>query len=118
MSLFELGDFRLHSGEQSAWKIECDALTDADLKALASRAASRIDFGDVLGVPRGGLRFAAALRPYVKHGHHPMLIVDDVLTTGRSVQELRQKHPGAIGLVIFSRGICPPDVRAIFQTYF
>lgn len=115
-ALFQQGEFNLHSGAKSGWKIECDALTDADLEALAARVAQRMDFGDVVGVPRGGLRFANALKCYVTSG--PMLIVDDVLTTGRSMQEMRQAHPDANGLVIFSRGICPPWVRPIFQTYF
>jgi len=35
MNLFQFGDFSLHSGSKSKWKIECDALTDEDVEALA-----------------------------------------------------------------------------------
>lgn len=56
MSLFKLGDFELHSGQRSNWKIDCDALTPADWRALAKMIVDRLaPFGAVEGVPRGGL---------------------------------------------------------------
>lgn len=35
MNLFKNGNFTLHSGAQSNYKIDCDALTDKDLETLA-----------------------------------------------------------------------------------
>lgn len=103
MSLFNLDQFKLHSGGISEWKIDCDALTDDDLKALALMLAERLPpFGTVVGVPQGGLRIARALRPYITHG--PVLIADDVLTTGASMEDMRRivREP-CIGAVIFAR---------------
>jgi hypothetical protein len=66
VSLFQLGDFTLASGASSLWKIECDALTPEDWQALAQMAVEILPpFGEVVGVPRGGVPFADALRPFV-----------------------------------------------------
>ena len=101
MNLFQLGKFMLHSGDQSAFKIECDALTDTDLEALAFLIAERVGaFGAVEGVPEGGLRLAAALRLFVTEG--PLLIVDDVYFSGASMEEHRAGRK-ADGYVIFAR---------------
>lgn len=119
-NLFQIGDFSLHSGSKSKWKIECDALTSGDWETLALMIAERAKpFGAVLGVPRGGLALATALLPYVddrRVPRHPTLIVDDVLTTGNSVMELIAKPNGPVKVwVVFARGQCPPGVNAIFQ---
>jgi orotate phosphoribosyltransferase len=104
MSLFNLGDFILHSGVGSSFKIDCDALTDNDLESLASAVSEHFIFSSVEGVPDGGLRFAEALRKYSETSEEiaPLLIVDDVLTTGTSMEEQRRGRE-AIGIVIFSR---------------
>lgn len=120
MNLFTPGPFTSHSGLTLPFKIDCDALTDADLDTLALHYARRQQYGEVHGVPSGGLRFAHALHQY----RHPMssfiLIVDDVLTTGASITELRdewleQYHWKIIGLVIFARGPCPAWVTPLFR---
>lgn len=123
MSLFATGNFALHSGAKTNWKIDVGALSDADIAALAEMIRQIIGpFGSVEGVPRGGLRLAAALQPHVQlSGRH--LIVDDVLTTGRSMEEARQRYDGGRvppegtvrGAVIFARGQCPHWVRSLFQ---
>lgn len=118
MSLFQYGDFKLNSGATSKWKLECDALTQGDLKALAFMAFQILPpFGLVVGVPTGGLLFAECLRAYTSHG--PTLIVDDVLTTGGSIEREKSKANKAngdpLGVVIFARGKCPPWVQALFQ---
>lgn len=99
--LFKHGSFMSHSGLLLPDKINCDALTDEDWQANAAWLAARLRFDKVIGIPTGGLAFARALRPYATEG--PVLIVDDVLTTGRSMEKARQEHPNAIGCVLFSR---------------
>lgn len=112
-ALFRAGTFTMHSGGVAAWKIECDSLTSADWAGLAAMAVERIGpFGNVVGVPRGGIPFADALRPYATTG--PRLVVDDVLTTGASMLEVMR--PGDNGLVAFARGPLPEGIEALFVT--
>lgn len=126
MSLFELGNFILSSGAKSCWKIECDALSAPDIGTLAVLIAQMVGpFASVEGVPRGGLRLAEALRPFrTQLGCH--LIVDDVLTTGGSLERHKAAYASAgsdtfprqdviIGAVVFARGPCPPWIKAVFQ---
>jgi orotate phosphoribosyltransferase len=126
VGLFQLGDFTLASGAKSRWKIECDALAADDWAALAAMAAEVLPpFCRVVGVPRGGLPFAAALSAYATgNGDHPLLVAEDVVTTGRSAQRLTQelsKTPGAlgrsgtIGVCVFARGECPDWITPLFQ---
>lgn len=121
-SLFQEGTFTLHSGATSAFKIECDALTDTDITTLAALIAERADpFGAVEGVPRGGFRLAEALRPHISRGNSRLLIVDDVYTTGASLRAHlgdRSTTWGIRAWVIFSR--CPIEnmpiwAHALFQ---
>lgn len=114
--LFRRGDFKLHSGDMSRFKIDCDALTDEDITCLAEMIGTGFSFSRVIGIPRGGLRLAEALLPYCDDGDgFGTLIVDDVLTTGRSMREAY--IPGAFGVVIFARGWCDPWITPIFQMY-
>lgn len=95
------------------WKIECDALTDKDWACLAHLAASVLPaFGSVEGIPTGGIRFANALTRYASTGPH--LIADDVNSTGGSLETARGDRP-AIGVVAFSRGLCPIWVMPLFS---
>jgi len=112
MNLIVAEEFISHAGRLLDFKIECDALSDADIAALASVIARRIKFGAVYGVPRGGLRLANALEPYATSG--PRLIVDDVLTTGKSMVEVRNSTNDR-GVVIFARGPCPDWITPIFS---
>lgn len=126
MNLFQLGDFTLNSGAPSKWKLECDALTGEDVSALAEMIRQMVGpFGSVEGVPRGGLRLATALQPFTGLDG-PHLIVDDVLTTGNSVETLRNERIEGrgyenvgqrkiIGAVVFARGQCPGWIKALFQ---
>lgn len=119
--LFINKSFLSHSGLNLSWKIDADALTDADLAALAKLVADRIAFSCVVGVPRGGLRFAAALEQYcIGPDDRTLLIVDDVLTTGGSMEKEKNLHKlGAfkaiVGVVIFARAAPPHWVRPIFM---
>lgn len=115
MSLFQLGSFTLHSGEPSAYKIDCDALTDDDIKTVAFLMRGLRPFGRVEGVPRGGVRLADALRDLCSPDSSRVLIVDDVFTTGASMEQYRQRFPDAIGAVIFARKPTPPWIFALFS---
>ena len=44
-----------------------------------------------------------------------MLIVDDVFTTGASMEALHT--PGDIGAVVFARGLCPSWITPLFQMW-
>lgn len=117
MNLFVDGEFTAHSGETLSFKIDCDALTDSDLATLAAEIARRLGkIGKVHGVPRGGLRIAEAVRPYCTGSiFHPWLIVDDVLTTGRSMEETRKRFSSkTVGAVIFARRPCPDWIMPLF----
>lgn len=118
MNLFQLGDFTLNSGKKSRFKIECDALTDADWETIAYLAAQRVGyFTAVEGVPRGGLKLAAALQTYIvlpdKRGPR-LLIVDDVGTTGNSMAKQREERI-AVGLVFLARNPMPSWIKVLFS---
>lgn len=111
MNLFMKGDFTLNSGLKSPWKLECEALTQADWDGLAAMIGPNIQFGLVYGVPRGGLPFADALKPY-RSNSEVVLLVDDVYTTGGSITRYRDSNiveglgfnkETVIGLVLFAR---------------
>src|SRR5882672_10940775 len=113
MSLFNYGLFDLHSGGTSKYKIDCDFHTIEDLEGFAALAKDFIKFGEVVGIPRGGLRFASCLEQYATEG--PTLIVDDVLTTAGSMIEARKQYRHANGLVIYSRIIPPPWIKSVYR---
>lgn len=117
-ALFQRGNFTLHSGATSHWKIECDALTNEDWNTIALMIVEQAEpllFSRVVGVPRGGLKLANALYLY-RWTSGPTLVVDDVLTTGNSILEVMQKQPGpCIAWVVFARGVCPPGINALFR---
>ena len=121
MNLFQWGLFTLNSGAKSAWKIECDALSIDDWAALAEMVRQMVGpFSTVEGVPTGGLLLAQALKPYTsKLPDMPHLIVDDVLTTGGSMERLKTVSGGQfrniMGAVIFARGPCPHWIKPLFQ---
>lgn len=123
--LFVPKKFLSHSGIPLSWKIECDALSDDELGVLASAAYLdlHLTFGKVLGVPTGGERFAEKLRLFESPISKKVLIVDDVLTTGKSMEQekwqLASKGLHGLheieGLVIFARSTPPPWVKALFR---
>ena len=121
--LFESGSFKLHSGEVSQFKIECDVLQPHSLETLCAIVAEKYIFGEVIGVPTGGIRIEKMLKKYCVPTNEYVLIVDDVLTTGESMEEIRTKileeTPNVLinGVVLFARGECPDWVDAVFQMW-
>ena len=122
MSLFDCGTFVSHSGMRLPFKIDCDALSDEDIECIAEILASKVDFGVVEGISTGGDRLAEALEKYARwEAPFQILIVDDVLTTGRSMERKKAGQPpqvhedDIIGFVIFARGTLPSWVGAVFR---
>jgi len=119
MPFFECRRFRSHSGLSLDFKIDCDALLDSDIACLARIIAKKQEFRYVHGIPRGGTRLAKALREYANPDSTNMLIVDDVLTTGKSMEEAKRKYESTglkiIGWVIFARGRLPNWIHAVFE---
>lgn len=124
MSIFQQGRFISHAGIALDWKIECDALDDGDWQTLGAIVGAQFRYRHVIGVPRGGLRLAEFAAQFATHDPaDPVLIVDDVLTTGTSMEETRmklasQERDKAIGVVVFSRHSAPPDwIKPIFTMW-
>lgn len=116
MNLFNTGFFRLHSGLHTDFKIDCDALTDEDISTIALQLVRRLPiYGRVEGVPQGGLRLAAEMRKYEVMYRDTILIVDDVFTTGGSMDKQRDFRTGVIGAVIFARADTPAWVTPLFR---
>lgn len=102
-SIFQSGNFIIASGTETTWRINIEELAFGDMQTLAALIAQRVPpFSDVLGVPTGGIAIAMALRPHITVGDGPLLLVDDVLTTGDSMRKMRPARPH-IGYVIFDR---------------
>lgn len=117
--LFQLGDFKLASGAESKWKIDCDSFYFDDWEALAYIASINIpSFGKVEGVPRGGIPFAKSLEKYIDPTSDILLIAEDVVTTGGSMERFRNGRD-AIGVAVFSRySVCPNWIFPLFKKNF
>jgi orotate phosphoribosyltransferase len=109
--LFTRGRFKLHSGQVSDFKIDCDQLSHWDIQSMAYKLWERLPpFRQAVGIPEGGVRLAEALNWFATEDEDdPLLICDDVLTTGGSFLEFAEKlgipDPGGvcIGAVLFAR---------------
>lgn len=135
MSLFQWGDFTLHSGEKSWWRIDCDDLTDSEIALFAKLIRERAGMFHHAACPvshygSAAPRLVRALSTYrsdwLGRGNFVCLIVDDVLTTGASMEEVKAKEGAARslpsgkktefwGAVLFARGPCPDWITPIFQ---
>lgn len=126
MNLFQTGPVTLASGAESAYKVECDVLAEADWVGLAAIAKARgllpARFGPVLGVPAGGYGFAHALERYRTPASPVVLVADDVWTTGGSMAKFIAAYfpagpdytPPVHGLVAFARSAPPDWVKAVW----
>ena len=121
--LFQSIDFKSHSGLDLSWKIEMDALSDPEWFTIKKMIMELTPpFKEAVGIPQGGIKLGNLLN---EHGtgkeEDPICIVDDVLTTGESMeyfltQYQRNRRPfTAIGWVVFARGQCPGWVTSLFQ---
>ena len=119
--LFVEEDFIGHSGGELHWKIECDAITSPEWKCIARMIfeRERRPFQAAIGIPRGGVELGRWLNEYsTQNQEHPYLIVDDVLTTGGSMDEYTKEHfdgKESFGWVVFARKQPQPWVKALFQ---
>ena len=106
--LFQIGDFKSHAGLPLKWKIECDAIDHTEWRALATMIMDyqKEPFRKAIGIPRGGVPLQNALNKYASNNpDDPVLVCDDVYTTGTSFREFctTQDTIYAIKWVIFAR---------------
>lgn len=133
--LFVEGRFQASSGGFLDEKFECDALTDNEINCLANMIVRRWDplfkVKQVVWVPpRNGIykdeyaprRLALRIHQLIYQtigGQGQTWVIDDVYTTGRSLQTEMDKHGKfgkVVGWVIFDRSkqALPMDVSALF----
>ena len=123
IELFQSQNFKSHSGLDLNWKIECEALSDPEWFTISKMIMEVTPpFREVVGIPRGGVKLAALLNEFATDNEKdPICIVDDVLTTGKSMEDFLSQHhqrklwPVAIGWVVFARIQTPDWVQALFQ---
>jgi len=126
MNIFQEVDFKSHSGLDLSWKIECDGVSKKEWKCLTEMIMDyeKRPFQSAIGIPRGGVVLGSYLNQYsTENPDDPILIVDDVLTTGGSMEEFKRermfRNPTKyIGWVVFARGFPPQWCRALFQMPF
>jgi hypoxanthine phosphoribosyltransferase len=126
----EWGTFTSHSGEALGWKIKAHKFSPAVVEVFAKLIKNRIGFTDVIGIPTGGLPLAQALEKYRVRRDQPgitvtptLLIVDDVYTTGFSMEEARVdaarsgkfKFSKIRGAVMFTRDRLPNWIYPVFS---
>ncbi len=122
-ALFQSMNFKSHSGLDLTWKIECEVFSDPEWFTISKMIMEHsTPFREVVGIPKGGVKLAALLNAYATGNEKdPICIVDDVLTTGSSMeyfleQYQRNRRPlTAIGWVVFARTQTPNWVNALFQ---
>ena len=118
--LFEVGDFTSHAGLKLAWKIECDAIRPEWWEGLARMIMDyqKRPFYKAEGIPRGGMALGEALNKYASGDpSDPVLIADDVYTTGTSFREYCDEHypnQEVIKWCVFARRPTDDGVHALF----
>ena len=122
--LFQSVDFKSHSGLELTWKIECDALSDPEWFTISQMIMEITPpFKEAIGIPRGGTKLGNLLNQYgTGKKEDPILLVDDVLTTGKSMVDYREEmdierwqKSCALGWVVFARIKTPKWITALFQ---
>ena len=119
--LFQEGVFTSSSGAKLPWKFECDAISAAGWEFFAKRVSEQIWIRTLLFVPTGGREFYDALLPHKDPNGEYIVIVDDVLTTGASMEKVRRengrymKGVPVIGVVAFARTKPASWIKPILQ---
>ena len=121
--LFKSINFKSHSGLDLTWKIECEALSDPEWFTISKMIMELTPpFREALGIPRGGVKLGDLLNEHATGNEKdPICIVDDVLTTGESMEYFLEQYSRnrvpfvAIGWVVFARVRTPSWVQALFQ---
>ena len=106
--LFRSIDFKSHAGLDLSWKIEMDALSENEWFTIA-RMILEISppFHSAIGIPRGGMLLGELLNKYgTGNEEDPFCIVDDVLTTGKSMIDYREEMNMAEELCFRMGSIC------------
>jgi len=118
--MIELGDFTLHSGKKSWWKIILDNLTDEEIYHISEKIVEVVGpYSMAVSVPTGGDRLAQELNCWPLDPSAPVLIVDDVYTTGESIKKIAEPFVASgipvKGVVVFTRNSNLPEwVQALF----
>ena len=124
IDLFQKIDFTSHAGLDLTWKIEMDALSHREWECISHMIRELSPpFREAIGIPRGGNVLGKLLN---RHGtgkeEHPICIVDDVLTTGMSMDTYREEmdierwqKSCALGWVVFARVRPPKWIKELFQ---
>ena len=124
IDLFQKIDFTSHAGLDLTWKIEMDALSHREWECISHMIRELSPpFREAIGIPRGGNVLGKLLN---RHGtgkeEDPICIVDDVLTTGMSMDTYREEmdierwqKSCALGWVVFARIRPPKWIKALFQ---
>lgn len=121
VALFDDEEFISHAGLKLGWKIEMDALYTDDWRCLAKMIMEyeTRPFRTAVGIPRGGIRLGQMLDKYsTGNPDDPVLIVDDVYTTGTSFREyIAEQYPDekVICWTVFARNPVKDNVNALFQ---
>lgn len=121
VALFDDEEFISHAGLKLGWKIEMDALYTDDWRCLAKMIMEyeTRPFRTAVGIPRGGVRLGQMLDKYsTGNPDDPVLIVDDVYTTGTSFREfIAEQYPDekVICWTVFARNLVTDNVNALFQ---
>jgi hypoxanthine phosphoribosyltransferase len=85
--------------------------------------SEQFSFYAVHGIPTGAVRIERALNKYCNPNSSYLLIVDDVLTTGNSMEEAKLRfetdynQENILGVVLFARVKPPEWVYPIFQLW-
>jgi hypothetical protein len=118
--LFRQCDFISHAGIPMSWKIECDAKSDEEWITLAKmiRDTERRPWRQAVGIPRGGVALGKALDAYsTGNPDHPIMIADDVYTTGTSFIEFKEEFYADVATMewcVFARKPTMLKVKALF----
>jgi hypoxanthine phosphoribosyltransferase len=94
MDLFQSVNFISHAGIPMTWKIECDAISPQEWVTLAQmiKEHEHRPWQKAVGIPRGGVALGEALDAYsTGNPNDPILIADDVYTTGTSFREFKEE---------------------------